>query len=353
MAYPRVSVIIVTYNNEHIIDKCLSAVLENYYPDYEVIIIDNASTDKTLEVMKELITKYNAQARVKIVKNPKNYGISKASNIGALLANGKYLAFLDSDGIPDPYWLFQPIELMEKDPSIGAVQAKTLGWGSRNVIDSAGGLVDIKGDNYTRGYREIDVGQYDRIDEIFYPIGTGTIIRRQVFFEAGGFDNDMFIGCHDVDLGWRLWISGYKVVFAPASVVYHLRGGSRKKEAWMRITAIGIKSCLLARFKNAETHMLIMKMLTLYVLGILRNIFAKQHTLRVEAFLNLGAILWILKNFRKVLDKRYKTQRMRKVSENRIMLKCTCYVYSRIKLRWIYGLFDRKVFSICGTYQTS
>jgi glycosyltransferase involved in cell wall biosynthesis len=123
--HPLVSVIIVTYNNEEIIGGCLSSVLGNNYPNYEVIVVDNASKDGTLKAVEETMRNYNAR-NVKIVKNPKNYGISKGSNIGVSHSNGKYIAFLDSDSFPDPNWLFQPVELMERDPSIGAVQAKVL-----------------------------------------------------------------------------------------------------------------------------------------------------------------------------------------------------------------------------------
>ena len=93
-AYPLVSVIIVTYNNEDIIGGCLSSILENNYPSYEVIVVDNASKDGTLKVVEETIRKHNAH-NVKVVKNARNYGISKGSNIGVSHSNGKYLAFLD------------------------------------------------------------------------------------------------------------------------------------------------------------------------------------------------------------------------------------------------------------------
>ena len=191
--YPKVSIVVVTYNNERIIHECIRSVLKNNYPNYELIIVDNGSTDGTLKAVKELINKFNAWNKTKIIVNRKNLGISKASNIGVLFSRGKYIAFLDSDASVHPNWLFQPIEIMEKDMTVAAVQSKILkadpfmsnGLNKKKeeIIDSAGGFMDLTFNIYVRGKNEIDRGQYNRIEEIFYPTHTGSIIRKDVFIE--------------------------------------------------------------------------------------------------------------------------------------------------------------------------
>jgi GT2 family glycosyltransferase len=123
---------------------------------------------------------------------------------------------------------------MERDPSIGAVQAKVLKAGRPNdrikIIDSAGTLMDLGFYTYRRGSGEEDKGQYDKVDEIFCPAHGGAIIRTKAFLEVGGYDENLFFSGHEADLGWRLWKKGYRVVFAPNSVVYHKRGyGSSSK----------------------------------------------------------------------------------------------------------------------------
>jgi hypothetical protein len=320
--YPLVSVVIVTYNNEFIIEKCLSSIFESEYPNREVIIVDNASTDKTLNVVKRVVDKYCAWNLVKIVVNSRNYGISKAANIGVVHSKGKYIAFLDSDAFVDPCWLFQPIELMEKNPIVGAVQAKVLKAESfrRNIkiIDSTGGLMDLRLESYSRGSGKIDEGQYGEVDEIFYPIHTGAVIRKDAFLKVGGFDRDFFIDYHDIDLGWRLWIRGYKVVFAPNSIVYHMRGGSRRRP----INYYKVHNYLAMILKNAKLGILLKKYF-MYASGAAFEALGMFNQKREITLLRFIALFHILKNFKRIYSKRVLAQKLRRTNEKKILAKCS------------------------------
>jgi GT2 family glycosyltransferase len=350
-AYPLVSVIVVTYNNEEIIGGCLSSVLENNYPNYEVIVVDNASKDGTLKVVEETVRNYNAH-NVKIVKNPKNYGISKGSNIGVSHSNGKYLAFLDSDSFPDPNWLFQPVELMERDPSIGAVQAKVLKARSPSdrtkLIDTAGGLMDLGLQTYARGSGEEDKGQYDEVDEIFYAVHTGAIVRRKALVEAGGFDEAFFLGYHDVDLGWRLWKRGYMVLFAPNSVVHHMRRGSTGKLKWKWWRNYhGERSYLMAIVKNADRAALFGRLL-LYSLRTLLEAAGVFGPRREVAASRLLALWWVLRKLKLIwLRRTISCARHWTKSERGILMKCSIDMLkcSRGKTSWKHKLWYKPLSS--------
>lgn len=337
--YPQVSVIVVTHNNEKIIHPCIHSILKNNYPNYELIIVDNGSTDRTLQIIKELIDKFNAHDKTKIIANNKNLGISKASNIGAHFSSGKYLAFLDSDAIVDPNWLFQPIEIMEKDETIAATQSKILKaysyYKKEKIIDSAGGLMDLSFRSYVRGQNKPDEGQYDKIEEIFYPTHTGSIIRKKAFTEIGGFDDLFFMDLHDVDLGWRFWIKGYKVVFAPKSIVYHRRGGSRKKPNYSNT-----KNYLTMVVKNLDANKTIAKYLVYHLTQIIIEIIKHKNQKALARFCSLFIVL---KNFNKIYSRKIFLKNLRRNGLKEILKRCSNIILKEApKQPFRYRIFSKQ-----------
>lgn len=326
--YPKVSIIVVTHNNQEVIGKCLESVLRNNYPNYELIVVDNGSTDNTLEVIREIVSKYGAWSKVRIIRNKRNYGIAKALNIGIKYSKGKYLAFLDSDAFVDPNWLFHPIKLMEEDHGIGAIQVKILKATSLNersdIIDSAGGFMDIKGTIFVYGKnRKLkEVSFMPRL--IFYCTGTGCIIRKSIINEVGMFDPLFRTDLHDVDICWRIWLRGYKVLLSPHSVIYHLRGATRKKilKDTMLKEYLRTKYYLIMIFKNSNTALLI-KLLMLMILGILISYLKSKN---IVALMKLRAIMTsILFHFKYLAMKRRCIQRLRVFNEYKLLVLGTIY----------------------------
>jgi GT2 family glycosyltransferase len=315
-------------------------VLGNNYPNYEIVVVDNASKDGTLNVIEEVIKNY--KAKVKVIKNPRNYGISRGSNIGVSHSSGKYLAFLDSDAFPDPNWLFQPIELMERDPSIGAVQAKVLRAGLPDdqvkIIDCAGILMDLGLYTYRRGSMEEDKGQYDKVDEIFCPMHTGAIIRTKAFLEVGGFDEIFSVGGHEADLGWRLWRKGYRVVFAPDSVVYHKRGwGSASRLKWR--CYYNEQATLVLMVKYASLKLLLKKLLLYGLKALLEasGIIDQKREVTLSRFL---ALFHILKCFKSIWLRRISHARHQREDERRILMRCSIEMLkSHRKVSWRHRLW--------------
>jgi len=233
---------------------------------------------------------------------------------------------LDSDAFVDPDWLFQPIEILEKDEMIAAVQSKILKAHSYNkkekIIDSAGGLMDLNFRSYVRGQNKLDEGQYDRIEEIFYPTHTGSIVRKKAFIQVGGFDDLFFMDFHDVDLGWKFWIKGYKVVFAPKSIVYHRRGGSRKRPYYP-----STKDYLMMIIKNVDANETIAKYLIYYLTQIFVEIIKRKNQI---ALVRLCSLFAILKDFNKIYSKRIFLKKLRRNKLKELLKKYSYIVLKEI-----------------------
>jgi len=222
--FPRVSIIILNYNGKRFLHRCLSSLLKSDYPDYEVIFVDNNSTDGSV---KFVLQHFKNMKNLKIIKLSKNYGFSIGNNIGAKHAEGNYLAFLNPDTEANPNWLKKLVEVMNSDSSIGVAQPKLLLIDSKR-FDTAGCFLNPYGLTWSRGSEEEDKGQYDKIKEIFYAKGAALIIRRDLWSKLGGFDPIFFIYYEETDLCWRAWNHGYKVVYVPEAKVFHFGGAVLK-----------------------------------------------------------------------------------------------------------------------------
>ncbi len=217
-----VSIIIVNFNGFSYADRCVDSVLRCAFDSFQVIVVDNGSTDGSAEKLQK---KYGNGLR--LVCLDKNYGPSRARNEGVRAAQGEYLGFLDNDTTVAPDYISEAIKVFESDPKIGAVQCKLLLMDHPDQIDYVGEYLGTNGFLVqVAPAKTLDKGQFD----IQYPIlaakSAGMFIRKDAFNAAGGFDEDYFIYVEETDLGWRTWLAGYEVVFAPKSVVLHKFGTS-------------------------------------------------------------------------------------------------------------------------------
>ena len=222
---PKVSVVVVTYNSEHTLEPCLRSVAQTVYDNFETILVDDGSTDETVECARRL---QKSVPNLSVVRSDSNVGAAAARNRGALSARGRYLAFLDSDTEVDPSWLTDPISTMEADPRIAVIQCKLMLMTDRDKYDYAGDYLSQFG-FLTQVVR---TGQHDDGTvfgtDVFGVKSAGMIINREVFFASGKFDEDFFIYLEETDLCWRVWFHGYRVHFIPTSIVYHNFGDIRK-----------------------------------------------------------------------------------------------------------------------------
>jgi GT2 family glycosyltransferase len=196
----------------------------NRYPNWELLVVDNGSRDGSPELIKSIARE---DARVRLIRMDHNVGPAKARNVGVANANGGLFAFLDNDTVVDPDWLLHLVTIFVHDRTIGACQCKLLLDQHRNQIDYVGDYLGQFGFLIQRAPSgTVDVGQFDDAVEILSAKSAAMAIRREAFEAAGGFDDDYFIYVEETDLGWRTWLAGYRIVFVPESIVYHVFGTS-------------------------------------------------------------------------------------------------------------------------------
>ena len=219
---PLASVVIPTLNGMKFLPACLSSLQDQTFKEFEVIIVDNGSTDNSIDFIR-----HNFPQTV-IIENKKNMGFAHANNQGIRAARGKYIATLNNDTEADREWLRNLVGAAENsDDDVGMWAPKILSSQNRKEIDSVGGLLICRdGIAKGRGRLEIDTGQYDTIREILLPSACCALYRKKMLDETGYFDSDFFAYCEDTDLGLRALQAGWKAISVPVSIVYHYYSGT-------------------------------------------------------------------------------------------------------------------------------
>ncbi|MDW8103274.1 MAG: glycosyltransferase family 2 protein [Anaerolineae bacterium] len=248
-ALPSVTVIVLNYNGIKYLQDCFGSLRQLIYPSdrLELMLVDNASTDGSIELMRHNFPE------VTIVQNPENYGYGKGNNIGAAKARGEVIAFLNNDMRVDRLWLLELARPLVADKEIVASGSKILTWDGKK-IDFAGGAMNFYGFGYQIGWGEKKSDEIilnsDEFMPILAPCGGAMLIRKKEFLKVGGFDEDFFAFYEDIDLGWRLWLLGYKVVLAPRSIAYHIHHGSWGKVPPEKRRVLYERNSLLTIIKN-------------------------------------------------------------------------------------------------------
>lgn len=225
-ASPSVAIVILNWNGKHYLQQFLPFVLATDYPNYRIIIADNASTDDSLDFLK-------LYPQIEIIRLEKNFGFAKGYNEALKKVKADYYALLNSDVEVTPGWLTPIIELLSTKDEFAACQPKILAFKNKALFEyagAAGGWLDIYGYPFARGrifdICEEDKGQYDNTAEVFWASGASLVIKSKVFHELNGFDEYFFAHQEEIDLCWRMQLEGYKIFCCPDSVIYHVGGGT-------------------------------------------------------------------------------------------------------------------------------
>lgn len=218
-----VSVVIPNWNGISYLPECLAALRRQTVKDFEVIVIDNGSTDGSVAFIEE------EHSWVKLIELRENAGFAAACNMGIRLAEGSYIALLNNDTEVAPGWLGALVAAAERDGTIGMVASKILLDPASREIDSVGMLLYPDGIGRQRGRGERDSGSYETEEEVFYPSACAALYRSSLLKEIGLLDEDFFAYVEDTDLGLRARLAGAKAVLAPAAVVHHKYSGTGGK----------------------------------------------------------------------------------------------------------------------------
>ncbi len=250
MFLPRVSVVIVTWNALELLQRCLPSVTSTDYPDLEIIIADNGSTDGSAEW---IASRY---PDVTLVRHPENWLFCKGNNAAFVVATGKYVVLLNNDVETPPGWLHPLVRIAEADETIAAVQPKVLQFDRRDLFEYAGasgGFLDRLGYPFARGRivdcLEPDVGQYDDVRDIDWGSGAALLLRREALQQAGPLDERFEMHMEEIDLCWRLRRMGYRIVVEPRSHVFHVGGGSLPVRSARKLY-FNFRNNLLMLYKN-------------------------------------------------------------------------------------------------------
>lgn len=315
MANPSVTIIIVNYNGKDFTKNCISSVMKTDYNEFDIIVIDNFSTDGSIEM---LMNEAKENSRLKIIQNHKNVGAFRARNTGLLNSKSKYVVFLDNDTEVDPLWLKEAVKTMEADELVGVAQSKLL-RNDKRKLDGCGHFLTPFGFVYEIGVGEIDEGQYDSIKTIFGAKSAAIIVRREIIGAVGLFDEEFFMAWGETDFCWKVWLAGYKVHFVSKSKVYHFRGGSISATPFAIRVYQGTKNGLITSIKNLGFKNLVL-ILPLYLASnfLLMTYFIKKRKVEYSKAI-INGILWNLKDLRKILEKRSYVQRyIRKVKDKEL-----------------------------------
>lgn len=246
-----VAVIILNWNGENLLRRFLPDVIKSTDSNIaDIIVADNGSTDNSVKVLR---TEF---PEVKLIEFSENYGFAEGYNRAINATQYKYTVLLNSDVATTPEWINVLYDYMEDNPQVGACQPKIRSVEESEKFEYAGasgGFLDCNGYPYCRGRIfstvECDRGQYDDIISIFWATGAALMVRSELYISAGGLDKDFFAHMEEIDLCWRILLSGYDIKAIPGSVVYHLGGGSLPASN-PRKTYLNFRNNLLLLHKN-------------------------------------------------------------------------------------------------------
>jgi GT2 family glycosyltransferase len=252
-ALPSVSILVVNYNGREHLETLLPSLQSlDYPPDLlEIWCVDNGSRDGSAEML---------QARfpeVHVLRNERNEGFAAPNNAAARRAGGEILALVNNDMHVDPLWLREGLVPLLEDPKTAAVGSRILSWDGSEV-DFAGGTLGYCGfpvhPDLGRPPGELPPSDpADPCPAALFGCGGALLVRRDVFLDLGGFDEDFFAVLEDVDLGWRLNLAGWRVRLAPRSVVYHRRHGTLRKGGREKHRFLLVRNALMMAVKNYST----------------------------------------------------------------------------------------------------
>ncbi|HST04286.1 MAG TPA: glycosyltransferase family 2 protein, partial [Chloroflexia bacterium] len=247
---PSISVVIPTYNNLSLLLECLESVQNLDYPRalLEVLVVDNASSDRTPEVIADRFP------HVRLVRLESNTGFAPACDRGALEAKGEYVAFLNNDAVVAPDWLTALVAALKAGEEGTVCAASRILSRDGNETEYSGAASNLFGAGRPEsvwGWPDLPTPPAAGTPVLFAS-GGAMLIHRDTFLEVGGFDPEYFAYFEDVDLGWRLWVLGYRVVYAPDAVVRHLGGATGKRTGMHRRYTLWESNSLATIIKNYE-----------------------------------------------------------------------------------------------------
>lgn len=343
MSESLVSIIVVNYNGIEFVDTCLRSVFNNAYNNFELIFVDNGSSDGSLKYVKKV---FGADARLRFIENNASLGPAVGRNRGVRLSRGEFLIFLDNDTQVEINFIAEMVKVLREDRSIGAAQAKLLRMGTDNFYDCAGDYFGPFGFLIERSMGAKDTGQFDYITDILSAKSAASIIRKDLFERIGRFEEDYYMYLEETDLCWRVWLAGFRVVFIPGAKVYHAFNTPKKdfKRYYPKyiVRYYGCRNYITTLIKNLN-YLNLIRFLPLHLCCwiLISGFFALKGSL-YDTYLIFKGIGWNIFNIGLIIKKRnFLNANIRKVSDysilNKVMGQKNIGYYSRKGFAYLAG----------------
>ncbi|MEO8209854.1 MAG: glycosyltransferase family 2 protein [bacterium] len=301
-----ISIVIPNLNGLVHLKACYDSLLSQSFKDFEIILVDNNSTDGSIE-----FTEKNYPL-IKIIRLDSNTGFAKAVNAGISRSGTEFVLLLNNDTACDPEFLSEMMKGFKRRDT-GSVACKMLNFNDRTYIDDAGDFIKKRGSPYARGYGEKDKSQYDKEEYIFGACAGAALYKKEVFDKVGLFDEDFFAYYEDVDFSFRMQMAGYKCFYNPKALCYHKRGATTDMKDGYR-TMLCEKNLIALRLKNYPLGMLISNLPFFWLVRARRYfLFLIRHSPQLFFSAVKGFFMGILE-IPKSLKKRPQIQSGRKVS---------------------------------------
>jgi len=298
---PKVSLVIVVYESGPTLAQCLAAVRAQTFTSYEVILVDNASSDRTAQAA------VAADPSVRLIENAENLGFAAAVNQGARAARGRWLALLNPDAFAAPDWLARLVAATQAHPQVHCFTSRQLMAEDPGRLDGLGDVMALAGYPFRGGYTHPDPGAIAP-GWVFSACGGAMMIERDLFLRLGGFDERLFCYCEDVDLGYRLRLVGEPTLLVPDAVVRHVgsasTGGRRSDFAVFH----GTRNRFWVFVKDTPTALF---WLTLPLHIAATAVLFARHATRGEIATPVRGLASAIKNIRVALDARREAQATR------------------------------------------
>jgi GT2 family glycosyltransferase len=304
---PKASVIIVNTNERHHLERCLPTVCQQDYEDYEVLVVDNHSTDGSID----FVERHYPQVRV--IENSRNLGYAGANNVGFRHACGKYIAVLNADTRVEVDWLRELVHALQAEPGAGLAAPKILMMEDPKRINACGNEITYTGLTFCRGLDQ-PADDYQLPNTVPAVSGASFVIRRKVLDEVGGFDERFFIYYEETDLSLRAMLAGWYCLFVPSAIVYHeytFKFSPKKGFLQERNRYFSLLKTLRWRTLIVLVPAFLLAEVLAWGYSILRGFEHVQ-----KKFL---AYLWLLRNPRRILEARREVQKLRRVKDRALL----------------------------------
>ncbi len=300
---PRLTVVIPNWNGERFLSTCLNSLREQSYKDFETVLVDNGSTDGSVALVG------GGFPEVRVLPLGSNRGFSAAVNAGIKASDSEYVALLNNDTEVDQGWLEALVRAAGSYPQAGFFASKLVDFSDRRVLDGAGDALRHSGLPYRIGHGEPDRGQFDEEAFVFGACAGAALYRRDMLDEIGLFDEDFFANCEDGDLSFRAQLAGYRCLYEPEAVVYHMGSATFGKRS-PTSTRLGTRNSLCMLVKNLPMP-LVPGSLPFFVVGQLLRLVVTASTSTLGA--HLRGLTGALRLLPLMMKKRREIQSRRRV----------------------------------------